>query len=261
MRANSVVIVSGASRGLGAAVARRLATTGAAVALVARSEENLLGVADDVARLGAEPLVLKADVADYGACYTAVETTLKHFGRVDSLVNNAGIIQPISEFARADPVEWRHNIQVNLVGPFNLIRAAADALRKQKGRVVNVSSGAANQALVALSAYCAAKAALNHFTQVLAVEETSITSVAVRPGVVDTDMQVFIRNESPKAMPAESAAYYQQIKERGELQPPEIPARAIAWLALYAPSYLSGKFLDFDDPQIDGPAREVFGES
>ena len=255
------VIVSGASRGLGAAVACRLAASGAAVALVARSETKLLDVAGDVARLGGEPLVLRTDVADFRACRRAVETTLKHFGRIDSLVNNAGIVQPISAIAQADPADWQYNIEVNLIGPFNLIRAAVNALREQKGRVVNVSSGAANQALANLSAYCAAKAALNHFTRVLAAEETSITAVALRPGVVDTDMQAFIRKESTKAMPADLADYYRQIKERGELLPPEIPARAIAWLALYAPSNFSGQFLDFDDPRIDRPAKEVFGES
>ena len=256
-----VVIITGASRGLGAAVARWLAKTGTAITLVARSEKELSAVAEDVSHLGGESLVLRADVADYDACRAVVEKTLKHFGRIDSLVNNAGIIQPITAVAAADPVDWKYNIEVNLIGPFNLIRAAVNSLRKQGGRIVNVSSGAANQALATISAYCSAKAALNHLTRVLATEETTITAVAMRPGVVDTDMQAFIRQEGLKAMPADLLAYYRQLKERGELQPPEIPARAIAWLALYAPPEFSGKFLDFDDPRIDRPAREVFGES
>ena len=83
----------------------------------------------------------------------------------------------------------------------------------------------------------------------------------MRPGVVDTDMQAFIRNLGSKAMPAEQAAYYQQLKDRGELEPPEIPARSIAWLALYAPLEFSGKFLDYDDPRINRTALEVFGGS
>ena len=255
------VIVTGASRGLGAAVACWLGKSGVAVTLVARSKSNLNETGDAVRHLGGEPLVCKADVSQYDACRRAVDETLDRFGRIDGLVNNAAIVQPISPISRTDPADWRYNLEVNLFGPFNLIKAAADALREQKGRVVNVSSGAANLALESLSAYCTSKAALNHFTRVLAVEEPELTAVAVRPGVVDTDMQTFIRQEGPQAMPPDNAAYYQQLKDRGELAPSTIPARSIAWLALYAPREFSGRFLDYDDPLIQGPALKVFGES
>ena len=229
-----VAIVSGASRGLGAAVACWLGKVGAAVTLIARSEEKLNQTGDEVRRLGGEALVCRADVSQYDACRKAVDQTLDRFGRIDSLVNNAAIVQPISAIARTDPADWRYNIEVNLIGPFNLIRTAAAALSRQKGRIVNVSSGAANLALESISAYCTAKAALNHFTRVLAVEEPELTAIAVRPGVVDTDMQTFIRQEGPRAMPPEQADYYRQLKDRGELEPAEIPARSLAWLALYA---------------------------
>jgi NAD(P)-dependent dehydrogenase (short-subunit alcohol dehydrogenase family) len=126
---------------------------------------------------------------------------------------------------------------------------------------VNVSSGAATMALETVSAYCTGKAALNHFTRILAVEETEVTALTVRPGMVDTAMQAVLRNEADNAMSASQIAYYRQLKERGELEPPEIPARAIAWLALYAPREFSGKFLDYNDPRINKPALEVLGES
>jgi NAD(P)-dependent dehydrogenase (short-subunit alcohol dehydrogenase family) len=255
-----VIIVTGASRGLGAAVARWLAKVGAAIVLIARSGERLREVAADVHRLGGEPLVFEADVSDYDACRIAVKKTLSAFERIDSLVNNAGIIQPISAIAQTVPADWRYNIDVNLIGPFNLIRAAVVHLQKQRGRIVNVSSGAANLALETVSAYCAGKAALNRLTQVLAAEESTLTALTVRPGVVDTDMQAFIRKEGSNAMAAEQAAYYRQLKERGELEPPEIPARSIAWLALHAPPEFSGRFLDYDDPLIERPALGVFGE-
>ncbi|UCD77475.1 MAG: SDR family NAD(P)-dependent oxidoreductase [Desulfobacterales bacterium] len=256
-----VVIVTGASRGLGAAVAGWLAKAGTAVTLLARSEENLNKVAEDVRQRGGEPLVCRGDVVDYDRCLGAVENTLKRFGRIDALVNNAGIVQPISAVAQSDPADWRYNIEVNLIGSFNLIRAAVSALRRQDGRIVNVSSGAANLALENISAYCAAKAALNHFSRVMAAEEAALTVLAVRPGVVDTDMQAYIREEGPKSLPADQAAYYQQLKDRGELEPPEIPARSIAWLALHAPRQFSGRFLDYDDPHVSRSALEVFGES
>ena len=261
MNKTPVAIVTGASRGLGAAVACWLGKVGAAVTLVARSVEKLGETGDEVRRLGGEPLVCRADVSQYDACRKAVDKTLARFGRIDAVVNNAGIVQPISAIVRTDPADWRYNIEVNLIGPFNLIRAAAAALSRQNGRIVNVSSGAANLALESISAYCTAKAALNHFTRVLAVEEPELTTVAVRPGVVDTDMQTYIREEGRRTMPSDQADYYRQLKDRGELEPAIIPARTIAWPALYAPREFSGRFLDYDDPRIDGPALEVFGES
>jgi NAD(P)-dependent dehydrogenase (short-subunit alcohol dehydrogenase family) len=256
-----VVIVTGASRGLGAAVARWLAKAGAAVTLVARSEDKLMEVAADVDRLGGTPHTFKADVSDSHACRRSVETTLDHFGRIDSLVNNAGVVQPLAPIADTHPEEWRRNIEVNLLAPFYLVRAAISALRGHNGRIVNVSSGAATMALATVSAYCTAKAALNHFTRVLAAEEPDVTALTVRPGVVDTDMQAVLRNEADNAMPVEQMAYYRQLKERGELEPPQIPARAIAWLALDAPREFSGQFLDCDDPRISRPAIQVFGDS
>ena len=261
MNNSPVVIVTGASRGLGAAVAVWLAKAGAGLTLVARSEGDLNRIAEDLGHPDGGPLVCRADISDYDACRRAVENTLERFGRIDSLVNNAGIVQPIAPISDSDPVDWRYNLEVNLMGPFNLIRAAISHLRMRNGRIVNVSSGAAELALENVSAYCAAKAGLNHFTRVLAAEESALTALTVRPGVVDTAMQTCIRREGPKAMPAQQLAYYQQLKDHGQLEPAEIPARSIAWLALHAPRQFSGQFLDYDDPRISAKALAVFGES
>ena len=260
MHESPIVIVTGASRGLGAAIVGWLVKAGAGVSLVARSENALIRLADDFKLLGGKTLVCTADISDYDACRRVVAITLERFGRIDSLVNNAGIIQPIAAIADCEPADWQYNIDVNLTGPFNMIRAAISHLRKQKGRIVNVSSGAANLALENISAYCTGKAALNHLTRVLAVEETDVTALSVRPGVVDTDMQTVIRQEGAGKMPAEQLAYYQQLKDDGQLEPPEIPARSIAWLALYAEPQSSGRFLDYDDPHVSGQALDVFGE-
>jgi len=256
-----VVIVTGASRGVGASVARWLGKIGAAVTLMARSGDQLHQVAADVKLLGGMPLTVVADVADPKACARVVERTLGKFGHVDALVNNAGIVEPLSPVAMADSESWRYNIAVNLLGPFHMARAAILGLRRQKGRIVNVSSGAANIPIRAASAYCAAKAGLTHFTRVLAAEEPSLVCVSVRPGVVDTDMQVVIRQEGPKVMTPDQMAYYQGLKSEGKLEPSWEPARSIAWLSLYAPQEWSGKFLDYDDQEISQPALSMFGKS
>ena len=260
MNHSPVVIVSGASRGLGAATARWLASIGSAVTLISRAEGALDDIAKEVQRLGGTPLVFKADVSDAGACQAAVSKTLDRFGRLDALVNNAGIIEPIASVVSADMERWQYNIAVNLLGPFYLARGAIAELRKQRGRIVNVSSGAATVTVEHVSAYCAAKAALNHFSRVLSAEEPRLTVMAVRPGVVDTRMQETIRRDGSEAMTADQVMYYRNLKVRGELEAPEVPGRAIAWLALHSPPEFSGQFLDYDDPRISRPALDLFGE-
>jgi NAD(P)-dependent dehydrogenase (short-subunit alcohol dehydrogenase family) len=260
MSDNPVVIVTGASRGVGAFIARWLGKVGACVALIARSPEPLKHVAQDVERLGGTALTIHGDVANEEACGLTVEKTIDRFGHVDALVNNAAISQPIASVASADAEAWRYNIEVNLLGPFHMAKAGIPHLLKQKGRIINVSSGAANTPVQAASAYCASKAALVQFTRVLAAEEPFLTVLAVRPGMVDTEMQALMRREGPKEMAPEQVAYYQSLKTEGELEPPAVPTRSIAWLSLHAPSDWSGDFLNYDDTQIMGPSIAVFGE-
>jgi NAD(P)-dependent dehydrogenase (short-subunit alcohol dehydrogenase family) len=255
-----VVIVSGASRGLGAATARWLAKAGAAVTLFARSSDALEAVAKDVQQLGGAALICEGDVSDAGTCRIAVAKTLERFGRLDAVVNNAGMVEPLAPVGGSDVDRWQYNIAVNLLGPFYLIRAAIAELREQRGRIVNVSSGAATISIENASAYCAAKAALNHFSRVLAAEEPRLTVVAIRPGVVDTRMQDTIRQKGAGIMSAEQLAYYQNLKADGQLEKPEVPGRSLAWLALHAPIEFSGQFLNYDDPPISQPALAVFGE-
>jgi NAD(P)-dependent dehydrogenase (short-subunit alcohol dehydrogenase family) len=255
------VIITGASRGVGAAVARCLGKKGAALALLARSADGLNDVAADIERLGGTAVSIVADVSDEASCHHAVEKTLERFGRLDALVNNAGIFEPLARISDADPAAWRHNVEVNLFGAFFLARRALPALRLSRGRIVNVSSGAAEVPIISGSAYCASKAALNHFTRVLAAEEASLTVLSVRPGVVDTGMQALIREEGPQSMPPEQLAYYTSLKTEGKLEPASVPGRSIAWLALHAPPDWSGEFLDYDDPRVIVPALSVFGKT
>jgi NAD(P)-dependent dehydrogenase (short-subunit alcohol dehydrogenase family) len=113
MHDKPVIILTGASRGVGSFVARWLGKAGAGVALIARSSGALNEVAGDVKRLGGAPTVFAADISNPEACRLAVEKTLDRFGRIDALVNNAGIVQPIASIAQADPESWRKNIEVN----------------------------------------------------------------------------------------------------------------------------------------------------
>ncbi len=252
----AIVIVTGASRGIGAAIVHRLRQAGATVVAVARTP-----IADQhsqsrppTASGRLHPII--ADVADPSACARVVGETVAAFDRLDALVNNAGTLEPVARIADADPARWRRNLDVNLLGPYYLCRSAVPHLRKVGGRIINISSGAALKAIQGWSAYCVAKAALTHFTRQLAAEEPEITSVALRPGVVDTAMQALIRDAGPGVMTDERSAYFQSLKDRGELLAPDVPARAAAWLALSAPKALNGQFIDFDDPRLADAAQD-----
>ena len=255
MEPNRVVIVTGASQGLGAATALCLAAKNVAVSLVARSERSLLAVEAAILEKGGRAMAIQADVAEPQACHSIVEKTLDRWGRLDALVNNAGVLGPLAYTADSDPSAWLNTLKVNVMGPYHMSRAALPWLRKMAGRIVNVSSGAATTALAAAGAYCVSKAALNHFTRILSVEEPNVISVAVRPGVVDTPMQTTLRETAPSVMPRDLADYYQELKASGNLESPEVPGRSIAWLAVHALPEWSGRFLNYDDPDLVTPAN------
>lgn len=250
MKHAPVVIVTGASRGIGAAAVRQLLSRGCRVAAAARSREAVETAMADIPPPEDRRLILAGDVSRPGDCRRWVAETAARFGRLDVLVNNAGILAPIARLADAEPEAWHHNLAVNLLGPFYLAQAAIPHLRATRGRIVNVSSGAAVKAIEGWSAYCIAKGGLTHLTRLLAAEEPDITTVALRPGVVDTAMQALIRAEGDRAMTTEKAAYFRDLKETGQILEPDVPAGKIAWLALHAPPALSGAFLDYDDPRI-----------
>jgi NAD(P)-dependent dehydrogenase (short-subunit alcohol dehydrogenase family) len=260
MAHEKVVIVTGASRGLGAAAADILCQRGAAVVLAGRSAGLLHEVAESLKSRGGRAEAQPGDVSDPAFCHRIVETALSHYGAIHGLINNAGIVEPLGSVETANETAWRYNIEVNLLGPFFMMRNALASLRKSGGRIVNVSSGAAQHTISGAGAYCAAKAALTHLTRVVADEAPEVTAMAVRPGVVDTDMQALIRREGPSSMPPAQANYFLELKRQGRLEPPRVPARVIAWLSLFAPRAFSGRFLNYDDPEIFNPARDWMAE-
>ena len=244
------VIVTGASRGLGAATAQILGKQGANVVLNARSVEDLDEVARRIDPRQERVLVAPGDVSNAAQCLELVRQSVRRFGRLDALINNAGVLQPIAPVADVDPGQWTQNVLVNLAAPFYLTHYALPHLRQSRGRVINVSSGAAVRATQGWSAYCAAKAALNHFTRVLADEEPDVVTLSFRPGVVDTEMQRAIRDEGAQGMPSESHQKFQRYFETGELLSPEEPGRALAVVALHAPHAWSGDFVAWDEEKV-----------
>jgi NAD(P)-dependent dehydrogenase (short-subunit alcohol dehydrogenase family) len=191
--AGKVIIVTGASRGIGASAADSLAKAGATVVLTARDGNLTEQVAQSI---GPSASAHACDVSDYAAFATLVEQTKARHGKLDILVNNAGVIDPIARIEDSDPAAWARNIQVNLVGAYHAIRAVLPGmLADGGGTIINLSSGAAIRPLEGWSSYCSGKAGLHMLTRAIALETLGkgIRVFGFQPGTTDTDMQVQIR--------------------------------------------------------------------
>jgi len=231
-------IVTGASRGLGLAIAQILLRSSHNVFLVARAETELKRLKQE--NQGTVDY-LAADLSDFSTASKVVEAAVKTFGKVDGIVINHGVLAPITKISESSAEEWRKLYDINVFSPLALMKEAIPELRKTNGRVVFVSSGAAAFAMPAWGAYGTSKAAVNHINAHVAAEEPSITSVAISPGKVDTDMQKQIREEGKAGMTAESHAAFVNEHESGKLLPADLPGTVIAKLVDNAPKSFSGK--------------------
>ena len=230
-----VALVTGASRGLGEGAARALAKEGAKVMLMARDGETVRKVAREI---GGQVQALACDVSDYPAVERAVADTRQRLGGLDILVNNAGIIEPIAEIATSDPAAWARNIQINLVGAYNVVRAVLPGMLAAKagntgGTIIDISSGAAYRPLEGWSAYCAGKAGLAMLTNAIALETAGkgIRVFGFSPGTIDTEMQVKIR--------ASGMNVISKIP-RGDLLPVAHAVRGLVYLCTPAADDLHG---------------------
>jgi NAD(P)-dependent dehydrogenase (short-subunit alcohol dehydrogenase family) len=179
-----------------------------------------------------------------------VNKTIARFGCLDALVNNAGVLVPIAPFADANPQDWERNLAVNLFGAVNMTGAVLPHLLASGGRVIHVSSGATLEPCHGFSAYCVSKAVLNHFNRPLAIEEPQVTSITMRPGKVENEMQEILRREGAEGMQPEQYKHHVRLHSRGDLLPPKESGRSLTLLALYAPRECSGEFMQWDDPRI-----------
>ena len=170
----------------------------------------------------------------------AVADNRQRLGGLDILVNNAGVIEPIAEVAASDPAVWARNIQINLIGAYNVVRAVLDACWQGGGTIINVSSGAAYRPLEGWSGYCAGKAGLAMLTRSIALETagTGIRIFGFSPGTIDTDMQVKIR-----------ASGINQVSQipRANLSPVEHAVRGLLYLCDDASDDLIGQDVSMRD--------------
>ncbi|KAI4290200.1 MAG: hypothetical protein L6R35_000523 [Caloplaca aegaea] len=235
------IIVTGASRGIGYAIAEYLIRNSHNVVLLARST----GPLEDLKKRSPDRVsICVGDLADFSFAERSVEMAIKDFGKLDGLILNHGVLEPASRIVDSDPKAWRACFDVNFFSLVAFIKAAVPLLRNSGGRVIFTSSGAATKAYSTWGAYGASKAAMNHLNLTLAAEEPSVICMSIKPGVVDTQMQQDIRDIHSKSMDDKDIAKFRTLHEEGNLVRPEQPGQVIGKLAVNAPKELSGKFLE-----------------
>ncbi|WP_238365156.1 SDR family oxidoreductase [Mesobacterium pallidum] len=216
------VIVTGASRGIGAETARAFAAAGAKVMLVSRGSGEIGKLADEI---GGDAVAQACDVSDAGAVAAMVAKAGDLWGGVDVLINNAGVIEPIARMDAADVAEWGRVIDINLKGVFYAMHAVLPGMIAQGGgTVLTVSSGAAHGPVEAWSHYCASKAGAAMLTSCLDKEyrDQGIRALGLSPGTVATQMQREIKASGIN--PVSRLEWTDHI-------PPDWPAKALLWMA------------------------------
>jgi 3-oxoacyl-[acyl-carrier protein] reductase len=238
---DQVALVTGGSRGIGRAIVKAFAAEGAKVAFVYRgSQAAAESLVQEVQGAGAAIKACQCDVTKADDAQATVEGIEKEWGQVNVLVNNAGVIHD-DLFVRLEPANWNKVLETNLGGTYNFCRAVAYSMMKQrKGRIINVSSVAADHVNPGQTNYAASKGAVNAFTRALAVELASrgVTVNAIAPGFIETDMSEAVRNKAGDLIK-------KMIPMRRLGQPDDI-AKVAVFLASDAAAYLTGQVLTVD---------------
>ncbi len=235
------VLITGASRGIGAAAARSFAAAGAQVALVARSGDEIGALADEI---GPAARAYACDVSDFAALAAAVQQAESDLGPVGVLINNAGVISPIGRIAEIDPAAWARVIDINLTGVFNGMRAVLPGMvARGCGTILTVSSGAAHNPLEGWSHYCASKAGAAMLTRALDLEyrAAGIRAMGLSPGTVATEMQVEIKASGLN--PVSQLDFSVHI-------PADWPARALVWMCSEDAAEFTGTEISLRDEAI-----------
>ncbi len=238
---DQVALVTGGSRGIGRGIVKAFVAEGARVAFVYLGNQTAAdALVQEVTQAGGTIKAIKADVTKIEDAQRCVDEVQQTWGKLDILVNNAGIIRD-DLFVRLEPEDWNRVLQTNLGGTYNFCKAAAySMMRQRKGRIINVSSVAAEHTNPGQTNYAASKGAINAFTRALAVELASrnVTVNAVAPGFIETEMTEAVRNKAGDII--------KKMIPMRRLGLPEDVARVAVFLASEESSYVTGQVLIVD---------------
>jgi NAD(P)-dependent dehydrogenase (short-subunit alcohol dehydrogenase family) len=253
-----VALVTGGGRGIGKAIALGLSESGASVAVCARSLDEVNRTAREINERQGRAIAVQADVSSRVDVERMVGGVQDHFGQVDLPVNNAARILPFGSVAETDPDAWWELLEVNLRGPLYCSRAVLPGMiARGRGRIVNVSSGAASMTVPMGSAYIVSKAALSRLSENLAAETTpqGVFVFAIDPGLVRSTMtEAGLSSSIPSIQ-----QMFQGWFDDGENVRPERAARLVAYLASAAADVLSGRHLSvhIDAQKMVASASEI----
>ena len=240
-----VAIVTGASRGIGKGIAIELAKAGCCVVINYKSnDEAAEKTMQEIRELGAYALKIKGDVSDYEFSKGMIKTTLEKLGRIDILINNAGISK-VGLFMDATIEEWDNVLNVNLKGVINCSHNVVQEMIKQKsGSIINISSMWGNVGASCEVIYSASKGAINAFTKALAKElaPSNIRVNAIAPGVIDTEMNSFLTEGERKSLVDEIPMMkFGEVQDVGML---------VTFLASENSKYITGQVITIDGGMI-----------
>jgi NAD(P)-dependent dehydrogenase (short-subunit alcohol dehydrogenase family) len=249
--AGRVALVTGGGRGLGQVFAQALAQAGAAVAVAARSADQLQETVSLIEAQGGYATAVPLDVTDQRAVERAVETIESRFGHVDILVNNAGLWGPINPVWEVDPEQWWRTMAIHVQGSFLCARAVLPGMiARRRGQIINIVSHAGIHRWPTCSAYAVSKTAVIKFTENLAAETRrhGVAVFALHPGLATVGLtRLAMDMDAPAASPAgRAAAWIRQQVAEGQAVPPERSARLVVWLATGRADQLTGRYLTVD---------------
>jgi len=259
-----VAFITGGGRGIGRGIAEAFAAEGASVALMARSEDQLSETLRQIEAVGGRGLILKGDVTSQDDVDSAIAATETRLGPITTVVSNAGITGPYAPIAEADPDEWWRTQEVHLRGAFLTSRATFRSMRSRGGgRIIIISSRAAERGSPNISGYAVAKSSQLRFTEMLAAEgePVGIKAFVLHPGTVDTQFTDEALNRADANQYA--AGFVERLRELRKNPAAFTPMSKVTDLCIFLASgagdELSGRYLsvDYDVPQLAQRSEQI----
>lgn len=240
-------IVTGGARGIGLAIAKELSSQGADIVICSRTEEQVKAAVDGLSKDGKNAYGISVDVSQFKDCQKLIEFVLEKTGRIDILINNAGIYGPIGLFETNDPDLWKKVLEVNVLGTVHCSKLAVPHMKKQgAGKIVNLAGAGVggSKIMPRITGYFVSKAAIVSFTEALAaeLESENIQVNAIAPGGVASDLNLNLLKMDREILGEEMYTMVKQLEQDGGT-PTQLSAKLVAFLVSNKANHITGRLL------------------